>query len=249
MKLYIMNCGQMITPDGNILADFNTEQLRLVLPVSAYLIEHPGQGLILIDTGFEMAHLSEEMKAGICMSPLQRIRCQLARLGYRAEDVRHVLLSHLHFDHAGQTADFPHAVFHMRKSEWSAAIPPSRGDYLPADYAQLAQARFDYLSEDEDVDLFGDGSIVCLDTKGHSPGHTSFLISLEHTGRVLLTIDAAHMPQYFETDRYYQDAWNVEAACASIDKLKRLAATADWVVFGHDPAVLSKARKLPEYYD
>ena len=38
MKLYIMNCGQMITPDGNILAAFNTEQLRLVIPVPAYLI-------------------------------------------------------------------------------------------------------------------------------------------------------------------------------------------------------------------
>ena len=45
MKLYIMNCGQMITPDGNILAAFNTEQLRLVIPVPAYLIEHPTEGL------------------------------------------------------------------------------------------------------------------------------------------------------------------------------------------------------------
>lgn len=52
MKLYIMNCGQMITPDGNILAAFNTEQLRLVIPVPAYLIEHPTEGLVLIDCGF-----------------------------------------------------------------------------------------------------------------------------------------------------------------------------------------------------
>lgn len=54
MKLYIMNCGQMITPDGNILAAFNTEQLRLVIPVPAYLIEHPTEGLVLIDCGFDV---------------------------------------------------------------------------------------------------------------------------------------------------------------------------------------------------
>ena len=65
MKLFYLNCGQMITPPGNILAAFNTELLRLVIPVPAYLIDHPDQGLILIDTGFCFDHLSEEMKAAL----------------------------------------------------------------------------------------------------------------------------------------------------------------------------------------
>lgn len=95
MKLYIMNCGQMITPDGNILAAFNTEQLRLVIPVPAYLIEHPTEGLVLIDCGFDYNHLPDEMKYGIAASPLQRLTRQIERLGYRSEDVRHVVISHL----------------------------------------------------------------------------------------------------------------------------------------------------------
>lgn len=181
MKLYIMNCGQMITPDGNILAAFNTEQLRLVIPVPAYLIEHPTEGLVLIDCGFDYNHLPDEMKYGIAASPLQRLTRQIERLGYRSEDVRHVVISHLHFDHAGQMGDFPKATFHMRESEWSMAIPPSRGDYIPADYMAARAFRFDYIPENTDYDLFGDGTILCLDTKGHSPGHTSFLIALPHT--------------------------------------------------------------------
>ena len=249
MKLYIMNCGQMITPDGNILAAFNTEQLRLVIPVPAYLIEHPTEGLVLIDCGFDYNHLPDEMKYGIAASPLQRLTRQIERLGYRSEDVRHVVISHLHFDHAGQMRDFPKATFHMRESEWSMAIPPSRGDYIPADYMAARAFRFDYIPENTDYDLFGDGTILCLDTKGHSPGHTSFLIALPHTGNVLLTVDAAHMPQYFETDRYYQDAWDVDAAHAAVEKLKKLAQKADVLLFGHDPASLAKVKQAPDYSD
>lgn len=249
MKLFIFNCGQMITPKDNILADFNTEQLRLVIPVPAYLVEHPREGLVLIDCGFDYNHLPEEMKTGIAQSPLQRLTRQMHNLGYEAEEVRHVVLSHLHFDHAGQMCDFPNALFHMRKSEWRAALPPSRGDYLLRDYEEAERFRFAYIPEDTDYDLFGDGSILCLDTKGHSPGHTSFLIALPHTGKVLLTVDAAHMSQYFETDKYYQDAWSVPCAKAAAEKLKRLKEECSLVLFGHDPACFAAVKTAPEYYD
>ena len=85
MKLYIMNCGSMITPEGNVLASLNTEQLKLVIPVPVYLLVHPVQGLVLIDTGFRYAYLPDEMKMNIAWSPLQGIRVQIERLGYDAE--------------------------------------------------------------------------------------------------------------------------------------------------------------------
>lgn len=249
MKLYILNCGQMITPQDNILADFNTEQLRLVIPVPVYLIEHPREGLILIDCGFSYSHLPDDMKGNIACSPNQRLTVQLKELGYSPEEVNHVILSHLHFDHAGQMMDFPNAVFHMRKSEWSAAIPPSRPDYLPLDYKQAGELQFEYIPEDQDYDLFGDNTIICLDTKGHSPGHTSFLLTLPNKGKVLLTIDAAHLPQYFDTDRYYQDAWSVIEAKKTVEKLKELSQKCNMVLFGHDPASFGKAKQAPDYYD
>lgn len=249
MKLYVFNCGQMITPDDNILADFNTERLKLVLPAPAYLIEHPREGLMLIDCGFDYNHLPDAMKGGIAQSPAQRLTRQIGRLGYRPEDVRRVLISHLHFDHAGQMTDFPGAVFSMRESEWRAAVPPSRGDYLSQDYQGARQLDFDYLPEDGDCDLFGDGSIICLDTRGHSPGHTSFLITLPNTGKVLLTVDAAHLPQYFETEKYYQDAWSIPAARRSVQKLRKLSEECDMVLFGHDPAMFGSAKQAPGYYD
>ena len=248
MKLYILDCGQMITPDGNILADFNTEQLRLVIHIPAYLIEHPTQGLVLIDTGFNYNHLPDEIKEGTGWSSRKQIAKQIENLGFKYSDVKHVVLSHLHFDHAGQIEDFPNAVFHMRKSEWGAAIPPSRDDYIPADYSMAKDWNFQYIEENEDVDLFEDGCILCLDTKGHSPGHQSFIINLPKTGKMLLTIDAAHLSQYFETDKYYQDAWDVKAAAVSIEKIKKLADECRMVVYGHDPVCWTNLKKAPEYY-
>ena len=62
MKLYIMNCGQMITPDGNILAAFNTEQLRLVVPVPAYsrLSIRPKDWLLNLTAALSTTSLPDE---------------------------------------------------------------------------------------------------------------------------------------------------------------------------------------------
>ena len=249
MKLYIMNCGSMITPEGNVLASLNTEQLKLVIPVPVYLLVHPVQGLVLIDTGFRYAYLPDEMKMNIAWSPLQGIRVQIERLGYDADAVRHVLLSHLHFDHAGQMTDFPGAVFHMRKSEWEDALPPSRPDYFEADYKDAVSLRFDYIPEGKDHDIFGDGSVISLATPGHSKGHSSFMITLPNSGKFLLMMDAAHMPQYMEETKFFADSKDIPGCIRSVEKLRELRKTCDHVVYGHDPETFSKLRTVPDYYD
>ena len=249
MKLFYLNCGQMITPPGNILAAFNTELLRLVIPVPAYLIDHPDQGLILIDTGFCFDHLSEEMKAGIAWSPILRIRNQIQSLGYNPDDVKHVVLSHLHFDHAGQICDFPDAVFHLRKSEWDAALARSSPDYFPEDYIGAQDFNLDFVADDADVDLFGDGSLICLDTKGHSAGHQSFLIRLPRTGKVLLTADAAHLPAYLTSKEFFRDSWNPELCVEAVEKIKRIGQDCSMMVLGHDPSMQDRYLFAPEYYD
>lgn len=249
MKLYILNCGQMITPDDNILAKFNTPLLRLVLPVPVYLLEHPTQGLILIDTGFCYPRLPEEMKAGIAWSPILQIKNQIASLGYDPEDVKHVLLSHLHFDHAGQIEDFPKAVFHLRKSEWDSARACPSPDYFPEDYMGAKDFRLSFVPENEDVDLFDDGTVFCLDTKGHSAGHQSFVIALPRTGKVLLSMDAAHLPAYFDSEDFFQDAWNPALCVQAIEKIQRVRKECALTILGHDPAMWAFVRRAPEYYD
>jgi glyoxylase-like metal-dependent hydrolase (beta-lactamase superfamily II) len=55
---------------------------------------------------------------------------QIEALGHRGEDVRHIVISHLDFDHAGGIEDFPHATVHVMEREWSAATGPRTG-FIP----------------------------------------------------------------------------------------------------------------------
>lgn len=189
------------------------------------------------------------MKASIATSEYFSVPAYLERLGYRTEDVRHVVLSHLHFDHTGYMCAFPQACFHLRESEWSLAIPPSRNDYIAADYMPAREYRFDYIPEDVDFDLFGDGSVICLDTKGHSPGHQSFLITLPVSGRILLTADAAHMQAFFDDPSLLREAWNEAFARKALERIREYEAQGVLLILGHDPDRWAKVKKFPEYYE
>ena len=89
------------------------------------------EGIVLVDTGFGMrdvvaprTRLSKFFLT--LLSPefreeMTAVR-QLQRLGFRAEDVRHIVLTHLDFDHAGGLDDFPHAAVHVLRQERDYAL-------------------------------------------------------------------------------------------------------------------------------
>lgn len=248
MKLYMLECGRLIVPDENCLGRRNTASYKLVLPVPAYLLVHPTEGLVLFDTGIEYSHWPDEAKLGLSTSPLLRVEAHLGRLGYTKDAVRHVVMSHLHADHTGQMTQFPDALFHMRKSEWEAAIPPSGRDYCPADYMPAQDYHFEYVPEDVDYDLFGDQTVICVDTKGHTSGHQSFIIDLPVTGKLLLAMDAAHLSDYLTSTEYFDGCWNREFCIKAIERLKALKAQGMQLIFGHDPEQWATLKKAPDFY-
>src|SRR6185503_21110936 len=77
----------------------------------------------------------------------------------------------------------------------------------------------------QDKDVVGDGSVVMLYTPGHTPGHHSLLVKLPQTGAVILTGDAAHFHENYDTDGVPSFNWDRAQTQASIERLKRIAAT------------------------
>lgn len=105
-------------------------------------------GLVLVDTGFGMRDVAGPQRLNRLFRIANRIQLreedtalrQLERLGYKAADVRHIILTHLDFDHAGGIEDFPQASVHVFGAELDAAQSPQsaldRARYRPMQWAR-----------------------------------------------------------------------------------------------------------------
>ena len=175
---------------------------------------------------------------------------QLARLGYKPDDIDYVVISHMHQDHAGNMDCFPNATFIIRREELRSAWWPmvGEGGYCYHNYEKTRDFKYIQPEDDEDYDVFLDGRIVLIDTRGHSRGHQSVVVDLPNTGKVLLPIDAAPGKETLSdgfSRRPTVDSWD---AVRSIRKLKQMADCGYLVLYAHD--VGNPPEKLaPAYYD
>ena len=128
MRIHHLNCGCMC-PIGGALFDGFSRGLSAHLVCHCLLIE-TNQGLVLVDTGFGQRDIKAPLSR---LSPffmnLNRIQFEkkytavaaIEKLGFNPRDVRHIVLTHLDFDHAGGLEDFPEATVHIMLSEIEAA--------------------------------------------------------------------------------------------------------------------------------
>jgi len=107
---------------------FGQKGLRAKVVCHCLLLE-TDQGLVLVDTGLGVQdYLHTQARLGNLVSRLGRIEnnleltalAQIQHLGFSSKDVKHILISHLDFDHAGGISDFPHATVHILSSEYNA---------------------------------------------------------------------------------------------------------------------------------
>jgi N-acyl homoserine lactone hydrolase len=207
------------------------------LPVNAFAVEHP-DGVCLFDTGQTAAATHPGYFPGwqpwfrlarFELGPEDEAASQLERLGLRPSDVRWVVLSHLHTDHAGGLAPFVAAEVLVARTEWQAAQGLSgrvRG-YLPQYWpAGLVPTLVDFDGPAlgpfaGSHDIAGDASLLLVPTPGHTRGHAALLVRGE-AGGVLLGGDLAHDP-----DGLAAAAPDVAAFCAR-EGIR--------VLLAHDPA-------------
>jgi glyoxylase-like metal-dependent hydrolase (beta-lactamase superfamily II) len=171
----------------------------LEIPVAAFLVEHPGFGHFLVDTGFHpsvavdpkqnLGRLNAAFFKGIRMEQGDAVSHQLRARGIGPHSIGLVVMTHLHVDHASAISDFPEATFLLSRREWEAATEPRaqlRGyvrrqfdhafDFRLLDFDGSAADSF--ASFGRSVDLFGDGSVRLVYTPGHTFGHIGLVLRL-----------------------------------------------------------------------
>lgn len=227
------------------------------VPLPAYLIEHP-KGLVLFDTGLAPAACDDPEGVygplaelfSINFTREQQLDYQLRELGYRLEDVTHVIASHTHIDHAGGLYLFPEAKFYAGLGELRYGMWPDPAAAAFFRTKDLEPTRgFNWHQIGMDQDLFGDGSIVILHTPGHTPGELSLLVRLPSRNFVL-TGDTVHLRQGLEDELPMPYDHNTELAVQSIQRLKLIRDSADATVWiSHDPEDWAEFEHAPACYE
>lgn len=177
----------------------------LTVPCVAFLIRHPSVGPFMVDTGL---HPSVSAKpsanfgrlastvARVRLEPGQDVPAQLRARGIDHREIRLVVMTHLHADHASGMAEFGGATFVLSEREWTAATtaarPLSQGyitrhfDYA-FDYRTVSfeSGVTSYSSFGRTFDLFGDGSVRLVYLPGHTPGHVGLICRLRDRDLVI----------------------------------------------------------------
>ena len=131
MKVHHLNCATMCPYGARLIHGTGSLFAQARMVCHCLLIETP-EGLILVDTGLGMGDLAHPQRLGNFFLKMVRPRLdpeetalqQVIRLGFKPEDVRDIVLTHLDVDHAGGLADFPQARVHILGGEYEAAMHP-----------------------------------------------------------------------------------------------------------------------------
>jgi len=211
---------------------------QIRFPIPAYLIE-AGEERILVDAGpHPDAVRDPEARYGRpdALGPVELEQERSVADQLDLATITRVVLTHLHYDHAGGLDLLPASVpVIVQRREWEAAHDEqaiARNFFQPPDYAAVADR---VVLVEGDHDLLDDGAIRLLATPGHTPGHQSVQVG----ERLVIGGDVAHFASGLDDHRFPLFGDDHAAQAASAQRLRALRDAGADVRPGHDPAVLA----------
>jgi len=267
MRLYVLNSGSLSLGKG-ALQNFAPMEPQIRVPVAFFVIKHP-KGNVLFDTGNNDKIVSDPSYWGPNFAALKpvvtpdiTIEAQLGRIDMKPDDFTYVVVSHMHLDHGGNVGKFPNSTLVIQRDEIEYAMfpdAPFASAFIPGDLAVLRSKvgstkpnALPMLIIEDDLDIFGDGSVVVKRSRGHTKGGQMLIVRLPNTGTVILTGDAA----YFR-DNVMKNlppnimlAYDPAGIMRGYEWIRHMMATegADFFT-SHDPAAFKAYKKAPSYYD
>jgi N-acyl homoserine lactone hydrolase len=248
IRLYAFTCG---TLTGEFARLMDGGKGDITVPIPVFLIEH-SKGRALFDTGLhpdcqnDPAGRLGTRLAGLFrvdFKPGEEVSARLEAIDRDPGKIDLVITSHFHFDHVGGNALIPNATMLVQRREWDAAMDAdiaARHGYNPRDFDLGHKLRL----VDGEHDVFGDGSVVCLPTHGHTPGHQSLRLRLDR-GQIVLAADACYFCRTLRERRLPRYVHDSEAMLASLDRLDALEQGGARIFFGHDPKFWQTVPQAP----
>jgi glyoxylase-like metal-dependent hydrolase (beta-lactamase superfamily II) len=268
MRLYLFSSGALTIGKG-VLQNFGPMEPPIKIPVGFFVIKHP-KGNVLFDTGNNdkiIDNFDYWPKGMQGLDPVRTpdiaIDAQLRKIGLRPDDIKYVVVSHMHLDHGGNVAKFPNSTLIIQRDEINYAMWPDEpftGPFIREDAWVLRapsgsgkpNAMNMIILDKEDYDIFGDGSVVVKYSIGHTKGHQMMIVRLPKKGTTILTGDNVYFRE--NVDKHIPPnlvlAYDPAGIMRAYDFIRQMMATegADYFT-AHDPDAYKAARHAPEYYE
>lgn len=212
----------------------------ITYPMMAWVIEHP-DALVVVDTGLHpeiaqnkgrLGALSPYFEPHLAPDGSDALGPRLSHAGFPPDQVTHAVLTHLHFDHVGGLCDLPNATVVVQRREW-VTLTDERLVGSGAVNADDVILGHDRVEVDGDWDVFGDGSVVCLLTDGHTAGHQSVRVRASDATYVVCG-DCCYLRRTLTHEHLPSFAWSRERQLASIRRLAVEQHDGATLLFGHD---------------
>ncbi|MDU3521784.1 MAG: N-acyl homoserine lactonase family protein [Clostridium saudiense] len=246
IKINTLNCGEVGVDLAVPFRDVSknpiaytgigrSKKLRVWLPVTSYLIEHP-KGNILIDTGWHTDVRSKPIKH---LSPLlyiaskpklpngKAVNEQLEKLNIQTKDLDYVFLTHMDCDHASGLELVKDAKRIMISKEELEAIIKGNVRYSKRFWSGINIEGFtmeysEYGPFNRGYDVFGDGTVVLIDTKGHTEGNVVVMVK-NNNKFILITGDCGYAKDSWENLRIPGPLVNKEDMITSLKWIRNMA--------------------------
>ncbi|WP_152985592.1 AhlS family quorum-quenching N-acyl homoserine lactonase [Brevibacillus choshinensis] len=269
-KLFVLDTGRMQMDKGFMVAMHNPASVLnpnppaefVEFPVYAVLIDHP-DGKILFDTGCNPEGMGEKGRwpkgvqqlFPLAMSEECYLINRLAQLRVRPEDIKYVVASHLHLDHAGCLEMFTNATIIVHENELSNtmktyAINKDMGAYVWADIDAWVKNGLNWKTirpKDEEVQLV-DGVKILNFGAGHAWGMLGLHVELPGSGGIILASDAVYSAEnYGPPIKIPGIIYDSVGFTSTVERIKAYAErTNSQVWFGHDNDQFAKFIKSTE---
>jgi glyoxylase-like metal-dependent hydrolase (beta-lactamase superfamily II) len=238
-RIYAVRYGHLDrTSDQNFLGG---DDHAIHMPLDYYVwVVKTDERTIVVDTGFDAA-----AAAGRGRTLIRPVDEGLAAIGVDSRAVLDVVITHMHYDHAGNIALFPRARFHVQDAEMAFCTGRAMtlGEHAAPFEVENVVTMVRRVFEDRVVFHAGDALLCPGVSLHHLPGHTLGLQAVRvDTGRgpVVLASDASHFWANLEREKPFPIVADVPAYLESLRALRKLAPSLDHIVPGHDPQVLAR---------
>lgn len=259
IKVYAFICGILKTQTQYMLKD-TRPGTPFDIPVTFFLIKH-GNDWVAFDTGNNamvakdpVGYWSEPVVKAYTpvMKDHEEFKIQIKKLGITPKDIKAVVLSHGHLDHAGAIDNFKgtNVPICMQKKELDeinkAVASGQKTAYIPDDFKIIKELNIKTV---EGVfDVFGDQTLVAFPTPGHTPGHQSLLVKSSDGKPYLFAADSMYTLENMQEAIPPSLVWDIPQALQALYIFKVMKYTGVEVVPSHDPGYWKNKPLAPKLF-